>query len=141
MRCLSCKIVNFVLLVKLMLMSLFWLFRWCVCVWLFGMYEGSFAISHKIGLYTLWSQYKWHKFLILCCLRCLGCLGRFEQLCAYFRIRYGFRKTDNPAGNCMLKVNNRNSKARCAICFKFLFIYFYLFNSLFTVDFSVVISN
>ena len=25
----------------------------CVCVYLFGMYESSYAIIHKIGLYTL----------------------------------------------------------------------------------------
>ena len=25
----------------------------CLCVWLFGMYEGFYAIIHKVGLYAL----------------------------------------------------------------------------------------
>ena len=38
---------------KSTLMSLFWLFGLCLCVYLFDMYESSYAIIHKTGLYTL----------------------------------------------------------------------------------------
>ena len=41
------------LLDKPTLMSLFWLFGLCLCVWLFGIYQSSYAISHKIGLNEL----------------------------------------------------------------------------------------
>ena len=37
LRCLSCKSINFVLVVKPTLMSLFWFFEWCLFVWLFGL--------------------------------------------------------------------------------------------------------
>ena len=53
----SCKSINFVLIVKSTLMSLFWLFGLCVCVYLFGMYESSYAIIHKIGLHALLLPY------------------------------------------------------------------------------------
>ena len=50
--CLSCKSINFALAVKPTMMSLFWLFGLCLSVWFFGIYESSYAIIHKIGLYT-----------------------------------------------------------------------------------------
>ena len=39
LRCLSCKSINFVLLVKSTLMSLFWLFGLCLFGLLFAMYD------------------------------------------------------------------------------------------------------
>ena len=52
-----CKSINILLLVKPTLMSLFWLFGLCVCVCclgicvfgLFGMYESSSPVIHKLG--------------------------------------------------------------------------------------------
>ena len=41
------------LLVKPTFMSLFWLFGLCLYVRLVGLYESSYAIIHKIELYTL----------------------------------------------------------------------------------------
>ena len=37
LRCLSFKSINFVLVVKPTLMSLFWFFKWCLFVWLFDL--------------------------------------------------------------------------------------------------------
>ena len=48
--CPSCKRINFVLLVKRTLMSLFRFFVLCFCVWLFGIYETSHAIQAGICL-------------------------------------------------------------------------------------------
>ena len=39
-------------------MSLFWLFGLCLYVWLFGVYENSYAFFHKIGLFTLLMRYE-----------------------------------------------------------------------------------
>ena len=39
-------------------MSLFWLFGLCLYVWLFGVYENSYALFHKIGLFTLLMRYE-----------------------------------------------------------------------------------
>ena len=50
LRCLSFKSKNFLLVVKPTLVSLFWLFGLCLYVWLFGMYENSYAIIHQISL-------------------------------------------------------------------------------------------
>ena len=58
LHCLGFKSINFLLLVKSMLISLFWLFVLGVFVWLFGMYESSYTIIHKIGLNTLLLQYE-----------------------------------------------------------------------------------
>ena len=56
LHCLSCKSINFVLLTHINVV--FWLFRLCVCVWLFSMYESSYAIIHKIRLFTLSLRYE-----------------------------------------------------------------------------------
>ena len=39
LRCLRCKSIKFVLVVKPTLMLLFWLFGLCLYVWLFGIYD------------------------------------------------------------------------------------------------------
>ena len=49
LRCLRCKSINFVLLLKPTLMPLFWLFGLCVCVWLLGMYESLMLSFIKLG--------------------------------------------------------------------------------------------
>ena len=51
--CIISVVRAFLLVVKPTLMWLFWLFELCFYVWLFGVYENSYAIFHKIGLFTL----------------------------------------------------------------------------------------
>ena len=59
LRCLSRKSINFVLLVKPKLMSLFWFFGLYFCIWLFGMYETFYGINKKCELYALPLRYEW----------------------------------------------------------------------------------
>ena len=67
--CLIC--INLLSVVKLTLMSLFRLFGLCLFVWLFGIYQNSYAIIHRIGLFTLVVVAVWNRiFLILRSLLC-----------------------------------------------------------------------
>ena len=47
-------------------MSLFWLFGLCLHVWLFDIYESSYAIIHKIGLYKQGFQSRWMSKELIC---------------------------------------------------------------------------
>ena len=48
----------------------------------------------------------------------MGCdIGRLGKSCKHFQ-RCCWRREKHPAGNCMFKVNNRNTRTRCEICSK-----------------------